>query len=1245
MSEIAKDLEDLLNSRDFDVETLDSRTGKPPVDEKTGEPDPEAANVFQFDYVGLSGKNYGVCTILLGAENTLELYSSDYIGRTMTQEDKDEWFEFLQQLKNFAIRNFRTFKNDGVNRMKYSLRGQAYVKESLLESYYGNRSVSYNGRPTDARLMIKHNRVIGENDRRYMYIESLFIETVDQERFKLPFRRLSAGKAMLEHVRQGGRPYDLRGQHICEIAEELNVLSRFNRANKGRIFEGETLSLVTEATTYYESLQQNLKGLATTRGYNKYFESWDPTNISDGNMLTDDIKQMFVEQSIDTRIEQALPILAKIKKGNIMRQADIFEGWANKIMDGIHSLPDTPEKQEELVNILSNELSVGADATNATEALMDVFLTKDLIDELKNLADQDPDADARELIISHLQQNVNDPTVKEIVAALNATQDSSSQSTEDDLDEGSIRGGVWTADPPDKGQKSVPPPSPDEGAPQITTPPKPTLKKQPMKKSELGMDSNEVVEGLIGQLFGKLGKLGKSGKEIPKTTGPTVSKGGIELPPGVRVEPEKIAAPSAKPTTPKPGEPTPAEPKPGEPTPADTAPDAAKPGLGKRMAQGSWNAAKAVTKALAKGTAYGVPIGLATNAPVIWDELTPEQQASVLRGARSTLQAAHNIAPTLGTLAEPFHTRDVPLRGTIDRAVNIWSPKPEKADVPATQGAQDSQGTGPKSEPKFEPKAEPKSEPKSKSEPEPMIEGEIKGLTINFMHDLENSEWGGKSLYKNDKYAMQAINDILYADLYAKLSQDIKEQLRSYAMQQLGHWDASLDENKCNMTAEGKNCPVHGLEECYGGSVYESKEDLGRLMELAGFNEQVPSTTVTRLPGSNSNNPTSAQAKTTADNFRITATSRQTKTADEVEQQWMKDRAAGKPIKPQMGEPGYKDQPLDQIDEFAKLAGLKKNDVDEAIAPSATNNNSITVKSTDGDEVQAASGGALTAPGATTSASTAPAPTAPVIAAPVTTAQASNTDTKTPQTPPAAAASGPDYGAATGQGAANANITSKIPQAAKSTQSFSKSVTDIAKASGIADPNKIQIGQKIKLPGGEEYTVAKGDTLSGIAAGKRLGTQATQSGTTKSAQPPAQPPAQPEPSNKTVSPHQIWTSAQQKLNDLEKEKPSFLPTPVGLQARINAARKEEQGAKAAYFADLSTQEKNKPSPIDAARTQQIDALKRDLEKAAPDQKQAIQRTIDLVGSQMEKNVPVTVSVNKESRDLSRLRKLAGLNKN
>jgi hypothetical protein len=85
---------------------------------------------------------------------------------------------------------------------------------------------------------------------------------------------------MLEHVRQGGRPYDPRGTHIAHIVESLSILSRFRKASQGRVLEGQAGQLVEHGNQHYDTLRQNLKSLQTSRGYSRYFESWQPMEIS-----------------------------------------------------------------------------------------------------------------------------------------------------------------------------------------------------------------------------------------------------------------------------------------------------------------------------------------------------------------------------------------------------------------------------------------------------------------------------------------------------------------------------------------------------------------------------------------------------------------------------------------------------------------------------------------------------------------------------------------------------------------------------------------------------------------------------------------------------------------------------------------------------------------------------------------------------------------------------------------------------
>jgi hypothetical protein len=381
---ISQELADLLVTNNFDPEYRDEGG------QSSG---PADANTISFDYRSASGNNYGSAVAVIGDDNELMLFFGDNLGRSMQDQDKDEWFAFLNQMRKLAQTHRYTFSPQNLSRLKHSLAGQAAVKEGLFEGYYGSRRESFIGEPTEARILIKHNKIIGEDDKRYRYIESIFIETADGERFKLQSNRLIHGRAMLEHVRQGGRPYDVRGNHINEMVQELSVLSRFNRAKQHHVYEGITQELVESAAHYYRSLQENLKRLSSSRGYHTYFESWAPDQIDQQESLVEDLKNMFVQQTLDTRIEAALPTLAKIQQqGTKMKEAEIFENYMNRLSEGTWALPDTPEAYEKLQQLMTGELIVGADAMNATEQLYDLVGDDELFDILNNLADNDPRA-------------------------------------------------------------------------------------------------------------------------------------------------------------------------------------------------------------------------------------------------------------------------------------------------------------------------------------------------------------------------------------------------------------------------------------------------------------------------------------------------------------------------------------------------------------------------------------------------------------------------------------------------------------------------------------------------------------------------------------------------------------------------------------------------------------------------------------------------------------------------------------
>ena len=378
MEALPQEIADFLVTKNFDPEYFD----------KQGQPSEAGdAATIKFDYVADSGKNYGTAVCVI-SNNELSLFYGDNLGRGMEPEDKDEWYSFLEQLSNKTPVG-ATWNPTNISQLKHHLAGIAAIKEGLFEGYYGSRKVSYMGEQTQARLVINHNRVLGENDKRFRYVESLFIETADQERFRLSFKSLAGGRAMLEHVRSGGRPYDVRGNHIAEIVGEMAVLSRFNRAQHHRVYEGVTQELVESAQQYYRNLQETIKHLGSPRGYQAYFESWAPDQVGEAEALVENLRDLFVEQTLDARIEAALPTLAKIQQqGNNMKEAQIFENWINNLSEGTWALPETPEQMEKLNQLMSSELIVGPDATNATEQLYDIVGDDELFDILNDLADR-----------------------------------------------------------------------------------------------------------------------------------------------------------------------------------------------------------------------------------------------------------------------------------------------------------------------------------------------------------------------------------------------------------------------------------------------------------------------------------------------------------------------------------------------------------------------------------------------------------------------------------------------------------------------------------------------------------------------------------------------------------------------------------------------------------------------------------------------------------------------------------------
>jgi hypothetical protein len=173
------------------------------------------------------------------------------------------------------------------------------------------------------------------------------------------------------------------------MVNEMNTLSSFIRAAKHKNYNGDAAHMLDSAVRHYADLKRKAKHMISQRGYRQTLDEFDPATITPADEAVETIRSLFTQQSLDPRIEGALPILVKIQQ---TEPADEFESWAERVTEGTWALPDNKEAQVELNRLMSQPVAVGPDATNATELLYDIVGDDKLFDILGTLADQDPDA-------------------------------------------------------------------------------------------------------------------------------------------------------------------------------------------------------------------------------------------------------------------------------------------------------------------------------------------------------------------------------------------------------------------------------------------------------------------------------------------------------------------------------------------------------------------------------------------------------------------------------------------------------------------------------------------------------------------------------------------------------------------------------------------------------------------------------------------------------------------------------------
>lgn len=324
----------------------------------------DEADAFRFNFTK-DGQNYGVVYATLDDTNTLTIWFDDEImdspdSKTPGLEYDDTWFGFLKFIKRWAMNNQLSFKTDNKDHLggEMARRKRMKEKEKIAEGYYPmGKKASYSDAVPSVKIVLQHSKVMQEGEQRFRHIEKIFVENANGERFLVPTTKPGLARVFARHIAEGGTPYDERASHIQSLVEEYNKMAGFVRATRNGQFNESAQQLVQEGINHYLSLRESLGKLTGHRGYTQYFENWTPALMED-DTDTNALNELFVQETLDPRIESVMPILSRLHKQVAeMKEVGELSEWAD--------------------TLLSEKMVMGADTDASSGGTVNAYIEED----------------------------------------------------------------------------------------------------------------------------------------------------------------------------------------------------------------------------------------------------------------------------------------------------------------------------------------------------------------------------------------------------------------------------------------------------------------------------------------------------------------------------------------------------------------------------------------------------------------------------------------------------------------------------------------------------------------------------------------------------------------------------------------------------------------------------------------------------------------------------------------------------
>ena len=339
LDKIAKDLYGKIQTRFSDIQMGDEN-----AEVLSKKEDIPKARFFEFEYTE-DGEPLGTIAITLDAQDGVVLQISGDLVDDRENTTRHGAFKFIRGFRQFAKDRLLNFDVQNIGKSNLDKRDyefQAKRKEqqampAIMENkMYGNARMSYQDLGENTRLVVKHNQPINLElaAGRTMHIESIYIENAQGERFKYGSRHLNGARALAEHIKHGGTPYDAIGKHISSLSEELSSLRKFKGFVSRQEQVSEAMGSVTDRVLErIDQIKETIHKLQRPAYYESFVEAFEE---QEEQMIPEEIQNDLIDRlTIRTFNEELKAVFPYIYKFVDESELPVLELGVDDLLDEV----------------------------------------------------------------------------------------------------------------------------------------------------------------------------------------------------------------------------------------------------------------------------------------------------------------------------------------------------------------------------------------------------------------------------------------------------------------------------------------------------------------------------------------------------------------------------------------------------------------------------------------------------------------------------------------------------------------------------------------------------------------------------------------------------------------------------------------------------------------------------------------------------------------------------------------------